>query len=111
MASGDCTCCGMPTTVPAPVEIESECDHGCFDCTDCDECGYGECTDLVTVQPDVLCDGCKVGEVDGRCDPADTWHCDGRYGHSCDGTGCEERGAECARGVSTSGTPISSSSR
>lgn len=27
-----------------------------------------------------------------RCDPEETWHCDGRNGHMCDGTACETYG-------------------
>jgi hypothetical protein len=51
---------------------------------DCECCGapsYPECADCLS-----LCDGCNR---EGECDPGDTWHCDGRYGHQCDGTGCE----------------------
>jgi hypothetical protein len=93
MASADCACCGKPVTAPEPVEIDNgeECDCGCCDCSDCGECYHEE--DVVIVQPDALCDGCKVCDGAGDCDPLDTWHCDGRYGHHCDGTGCEERAA------------------
>jgi hypothetical protein len=60
----DCPCCGMP--VHAPVEHAGG---------------------RVVLVP--LCDGCKdVGPA--QCDPEDTWHCDGRNGHQCDGSGCEE---------------------
>ncbi|HSE46444.1 MAG TPA: hypothetical protein VLA89_14050, partial [Gemmatimonadales bacterium] len=91
MASADCQCCGQSTTVPEPVEIEpEECGCGCEDCDECGDC-YHEDEELVTVQPPVLCDDCGpdlLGE--GECGPG-AWHCDGRLGHSCDGTVCEER--------------------
>jgi hypothetical protein len=89
MASSDCTCCGAPATVPEPVEIEpEECACGCFDCDDCPDCYHDE-DEVVTVQPPVLCDGCAAAGGAGDCDPLDTWHRDGRGGHSCDGSGCE----------------------
>lgn len=40
-----------------------------------------------------LCSGC---DADGECDPDESWHCDGRAGHACDGTVCEEQVEEIA---------------
>jgi hypothetical protein len=85
MASGDCECCGQPTTVPEPIEVEAECDHyECFDCTDCEDCGYGLCTEPVTVQPPVLCHHCVEDGPEG-CLPG-AWHC--TCGRAYDGSAC-----------------------
>src|SRR4051812_20379700 len=90
MASADCGCCGQPTTAPEPVrpeEIEfDDCDCSCFDCDECGDCGdHG--TVVVSFTPVVLCDDCDPDREE--CGEG-AWHCDGRAGHSCDGTGCEE---------------------
>lgn len=88
MPSADCGCCGQPTTAPEPVVVvDEECDCVCFDCDDCGECDDHDAV-VVTVSPVVLCDDCD--EDRDECGP-DAWHCDGRAGHSCDGTMCEER--------------------
>lgn len=44
-----------------------------------------------------LCDGCD-GHGDGSdCDPDESWHCDHRAGHECDGTVCAEEAEEHER--------------
>jgi hypothetical protein len=40
-----------------------------------------------------LCHGC---DADGECNADESWHCDGRAGHLCDGTVCEEQVEEIA---------------
>lgn len=48
------------------------------DCTCCGQAVYAD---------NPLCEYCRT---EGPCAP-EAWHCDGRYGHECDGTMCEER--------------------
>lgn len=84
MSSADCDCCGQPTTMPEPIEVETEeCCCGCFDCTECEDCGYGDCFEVVTVLPLVLCDSCSP--EDEPCGP-NAWHC--TCGRACDGSAC-----------------------
>lgn len=45
-----------------------------------------ECCGMPVWDTSPVCEGCAC---EGECPPADTWHCDGRYGHQCDGTGCD----------------------
>lgn len=39
-------------------------------------------------QGEAKCDGC----LHANCMPSETWHCDHRGGHECDGSACEEHG-------------------
>lgn len=67
----DCPCCGIP--------VYGKASHG------------RSVTRVDHEQKAVhvwLCEGCPQGE---ECDTGTTWHCDGRHGHHCDGTVCEER--------------------
>jgi hypothetical protein len=83
MASADCECCGQPTTVPDPIEIEpEECTCDCFDCDECPDCGPHE---LEIVQPPVLCGHCVEVDAGEGCG-AGAWHC--TCGRACDGTAC-----------------------
>lgn len=55
------------------------------------------CCGIPLGAPVGLCDGCNESRID--CDPMDSWHCDGRGGHSCDGTACEEYPVRVSPGV------------
>src|SRR5690606_201094 len=87
MASADCECCGVPTTVGDPVPVEpEECDCGCYDCDDCEDCWHDDEPEFVA--PVVLCDSCRQPDApydSSECGPG-AWHC--RCGRACDGSAC-----------------------
>lgn len=52
---------------------------------DCECCG-------MTIIGEWKCDGCRRNP----CSKSSTWHCTGKYGHTCDGTVCPQNREEMA---------------